>query len=424
MNLLDTLPIDTLRAIGLNPRVLAQLPALDLRAAHDVLAQDGAAASLADVPDAPDAPDAGGGTPGPSAPPDHDPPSTAGADGPRIALMRLIEVQRESVRLHDGLLEHPARLLPALRHQLAAVDDAVGVGDWVVAARNRHAQWWVVQRLPPLSQIARRLHDGRDKVSRTVIASNVDTALLVQGLDGDFNLRRLERYLALARLAGVTPVVVLTKADLCVEVAARVRAVQALLPADGAVVALDALGAQPRARLAPWLSPGTTLVLLGSSGVGKSTLTNALTGAAQGSADTATVSSLQRTGGTRTGDGRGRHTTTARTLHRTPEGACIIDTPGLRTLRLDTPPEELADSFEDIARLAMQCRFSDCRHESEPGCAVRTALPPQRLHNFHKLMREARRDTMTVLERQAQHAQWRIRSKAARRRDADTRAER
>lgn len=319
------------------------------------------------------------------------------------ALMRITEVQRDALHLHDGDAEVPARALPALLQALALDDDALAVGDWVLASRNPHGQWWVQRRLPPLTQIARRLHDGRDKVTRTVIVSNVDTALLVMGLDHDYNLRRLERYLALVRLAGVSAVVVLTKADLCADAAARLRQVQALLPPDTAAVALDAQGDQPARLLAPWLQPGHTLVLLGSSGTGKSTLTNALLG-----------HPVQATGGTRHGDGRGRHTTTSRSLHLTPQGACIVDTPGLRTLRLDVESGDVTQVFDDIAQLAAQCRFRDCRHEQEPGCAVRAGVPAERLRNFHKLQREAQRDTLSVLQRQAQVALWKQRGRAAR----------
>ncbi len=323
------------------------------------------------------------------------------------ALQRVTEVQREGLTLHDGLAEHPARLMPSLRAALAAEADAIACGDWVVATRNGLGEWWVQQRLAPLNQLARRLHDGRDKVTRVVIVSNVDTALLVMGLDHDYSLRRLERYVALVRGAADAAVVVLSKRDLCGQAEERLQAVRALLPADVAVVAVNALAREadhePRAALAPWLQPGQTLVLLGSSGAGKSTLTNALL-----------AREVQDTGANRSGDSRGRHTTTVRSLHAMPGGACIIDTPGLRTLRLDGDADRLDAAFEDIARLAPLCRFRDCQHEAEPGCAVRDAVPAQRLHNYRKLQREARRDTLTALERKAQVQQWKSRGREAR----------
>jgi ribosome biogenesis GTPase len=320
-----------------------------------------------------------------------------------LELRRVVEVQREHVVLHDGDTETPARVLPALRAELQDRSDALAVGDWVLAAPNDWGQWWVQHRLPPLTQIARRLHDWRDKVARAVIVSNVDTALLTMGLDHDFSLRRLERYLTLVRLAGVNAVVVLTKLDLCDQVGKRLREVQAMLPADTPALAVNGLSAGAVPVLAPWLGAGQTLVLIGSSGAGKSTLTNTLVGA-----------EVQPTGGTRSGDGRGRHTTTSRTLHRTPHGACIIDTPGLRTLRLDTDEAALNGVFDDVAQLAAQCRFRDCRHEDEPGCAVRDGVPAERLRSFQKLRREARRDTMSALERQQQVSEWKARGRFAR----------
>jgi len=370
----DTLDFERLRGIGWSPAMTTQLNTQLM-------------ARLAELSDL-------------SPPAPHD-------AGP--ALRRVTEVQREGLTLHDGQAEHPARLLPAVRAALAAQGDAIACGDWVVATRNSFGEWWVQQRLAPLNQLARRLHDGRDKVTRVVIVSNVDTALLVMGLDHDYSLRRLERYVALVRLAGVAAVVVLSKRDLCANAEERLQAVQAQLPSDVAVVAVNALGhdptAEPRAALAPWLQPGQTLVLLGSSGAGKSTLTNALLAA-----------DVQDTGANRSGDSRGRHTTTVRSLHAMPGGACIIDTPGLRTLRLDGDASDLDAAFEDIARLALQCRFRDCQHEAEPGCAVRDVVPAPRLHNYRKLRREARRDTLTALERKAQVQQWKSRGREARER--------
>jgi ribosome biogenesis GTPase len=168
-------------------------------------------------------------------------------------------------------------------------------------------------------------------------------------------------------------------------------------------VALNACGEEPREALAAWLEAGRTLVMLGSSGVGKSTLTNALIGHA-----------VQDTGGNRRGDDRGRHTTTSRSLHQALGGACIIDTPGLRTLRLDSEAGDVAAVFSDIAELAPRCRFRDCRHENEPGCAVREVVPAERLRSFNKLMREAQRDTISALDRKQIVSQWKARGRAAR----------
>jgi ribosome biogenesis GTPase / thiamine phosphate phosphatase len=330
-------------------------------------------------------------------------------EGPE-SLTRVVEVQREGLSLHDGRGIRAARLLPALRNALAAEADAIAVGDWVLAARNTLGETWVRMRLRPLNQLARRLHDGRDKIERAVIVSNVDTALLVMGLDADFNPRRLERFVALVRMAGVAPLVVLTKSDLCRDVDARRAALRAELPAEVPMLVFNSLQDDVHAALQPWLGLGQTLVVLGSSGAGKSTLTNALLGG-----------EVQDTGGTRGGDGRGRHTTTVRSLHAVPGGGCIIDTPGLRTLRLDGDADGLRVAFDDIATLADGCRFRDCRHVDEPGCAVRDGVAPERLRNWHKLQRELGRDAMSALERKAQQSVWKVRSKAGRQRAEDKR---
>jgi ribosome biogenesis GTPase / thiamine phosphate phosphatase len=324
---------------------------------------------------------------------------------PGLAPMRVAAVHRDSVAVHDGLHEHRARVQHALTRALQDDGDAIAVGDWVGVQLNPLGEHWVAERVPPINQIARRINDGRDKTERTVIVANVDTALLVMGLDHDYNLRRLERQLAFAKLAQVAAVVVLTKADLCEDVAEREHAVQALLPPGVATLSVNALDVLSCQSLVPWLALGQTLVVIGSSGAGKSTLTNTLCGLSQGDA--------LDTGPNRLGDSRGRHTTTARTLHRTTAGACIIDTPGLRTLRLDADPDDVIQAFDDVAQLAPQCRFRNCGHQDEPGCAVREALDAARLKNFHKLQREAQRDVMTALERKRQVGEWKVRSKAA-----------
>ena len=314
-------------------------------------------------------------------------------------LMRLTEVHRETLQLDDGGQEHAARALPRLTRSLADSDTALAVGDWVLAAPDVHGAWWVHGRVPPLTHLTRRDADGR----RHPVASNVDTALLVMGLDDDFNLRRLERYLVLVQAGGVLPVVVLSKAD----TAPPGRVAQALEQMRGRVAAtldsviVDARSQNAAQQLAPYLDPGQTLVLLGSSGAGKSTLTNTLAGA-----------TIQDTGAVREHDSRGKHTTTSRSLHRLPGGACVIDTPGLRALRPDVDEATLAASFADVLSLAQRCRFRDCRHLAEPGCAVRDGVAPDRLRNYHKLLREARRDTMSLLERQRMVSEWKARGRA------------
>lgn len=312
-------------------------------------------------------------------------------------LLRLVEVHRDSLVVHDGHRSTSARAEPALERALREQDEALVVGDWVVARDDAHARIWITQRLPPRRAIVRRDADGR----RHAVVSHVDTALFVMGLDADFSARRLERYLLLAP-AGVQPVVVLTKADLVAPdaevrramVADESEALAARIGADVPIVAVDARSAQAALTLAPWLDAGRTLVLLGSSGAGKSTLTNALLSR-----------HAQDTGPVRASDERGQHTTTARCLYRLPGGACVIDTPGLRALRPDIDAEALGAGFADIGRLALQCRFRDCAHASEPGCAVRESVDADRLRNYRKLQRELVRSDARVLRGRARRGE-------------------
>lgn len=308
--------------------------------------------------------------------------------------MRVTEVHRDSVVLADGAGEFTAQLLPAVRRERPPL----AVGDWVAAERDVHGTLWVCGRMPPINLLARRTSEGHVQP----LVSNVDTALLVMGLDGDFNLRRLERYLAMVTPAGLWPVVVLTKADLADDTDARRDEVARRIGAHIDVHAVNALDPSSAATLEPYLGAGQTLVALGSSGAGKSTLTNALIGRA-----------VQDTGAVRADDSRGRHTTTARSLHRLPGGACVIDTPGLRGLAPDIDEAGLAASFDDIQALAAQCRFRDCTHADEPGCAVRAGVAPDRLANYQKLLRDIRRETLTPLQKREMVSMWKARGKAA-----------
>ncbi len=316
---------------------------------------------------------------------------------PQHRPVRVTEVHRETVRLDDGVQEFAARRMPRLARGLADKNDAVAVGDWGLARQDAHGDWWLTHCLEPVTALTRRDADG----IRHIVVSNVDTALLVMGLDLDFNLRRLERFLALVQASGVQPVIVLSKPDLCADVPRALAQLQGRIPAAVPRLVIDGRSEEGAAQLSPWLLPAQTLVLLGSSGAGKSTLANTLLGTA-----------AQDTGPTREGDGRGRHTTTSRSLHRLPGGACLIDTPGVRALRPDSDEASLAASFDDIARLAPRCRFRDCRHQDEPGCAVREGVDEDRLRNFHKLQREMRRDTMNVLERRELLSEWKARGRA------------
>ena len=337
-----------------------------------------------------------------------------GVADPDARLMRLVEVQRAQWLLHDGKGIHTADCAPALAHDLRAQGESLTVGDWLLACPGGALGWRISCRLLPHSQITRRVNDGRcsdDRPGgqRQALVSNVDTALLVMGLDADFNLRRLERYFALVRLARVAVVLVLSKADTldAAPCAQRVAQARAVLPADVAVLALDVRQPSAAVALAPWLDRGQTLALLGSSGAGKSTLANTLLAAFAGAGQRAT-------GPARADDSRGRHTTTARTLLPLPGAACLIDTPGLRALQLDVAGEaDLGRVFGDVALWAAHCRFRNCRHLAEPGCAVRQALPEPRLLNFQKLLRESGRDGLRLTQRRALRAEWKLRSRHA-----------
>lgn len=279
----------------------------------------------------------------------------------------------------------PERL--ALPPGLAAGE--VAVGDWLV--RDREVGDRIARVVERKSLLSRRAAGTGAAVQ--LIAANVDTLFIVTSCNADFNPARIERYLALALQSGVTPVVVLTKADLCrapEDYLDRARAI----PSADFVELLDAREAEAAARLGGWCGPGQTVALAGMSGVGKSTLANALTGAAL------------ETGGIRDDDARGRHTTTVRSLHRTRAGGWLIDTPGMRALRLADAADGIAAAFGDVEALAGRCRFADCGHVSEPGCAVRAAveagtLDPDRLERWRKLAREDARNSATLAQSRA-----------------------
>ncbi|MGH8446562.1 MAG: ribosome small subunit-dependent GTPase A [Solimonas sp.] len=319
------------------------------------------------------------------------------------ALARIVEQHRDRVALHDGLAVFSATLHPSLHQQLQDAGEGLSVGDWIIVDRDNDPPL-VMHMLPRACLLERGRGDG----TRQRIVANVDCALLLMGLDGDYSPNRLERYLLLVRSAGVMPVVLLTKPDRCDDIEARCAEIQRIA-GSSPVHTLDARQGDAAAALAPYLSPGQTLVMLGSSGVGKSTLMNALLGAA-----------VQKTGATRAGDDTGRHTTTSRTLRVLPGGACLIDTPGVRELQL-AGSEEVVDQhgFDEIRRLAEQCRFSDCQHESEPGCAVVAQLSPERLHNYHKLRRELALPQRSPLEVAARKQKDRVIHKEQRRFERD-----
>jgi ribosome biogenesis GTPase len=298
---------------------------------------------------------------------------------------RVIEQHRSGVVVDDGLGVTTLRPHPSLQRTLSDADDGLAVGDWVVCGDDGHGSQWINRLLPRSSLIVR----GREEGGRQRIVANVDIALLVMGLDGDYSANRMERYLMLVRASGVRPAVLLTKPDRCEDLPSRLAEIRECAGDVALLLALDPRQPSTVEALAPLLAPGLTLVMLGSSGAGKSTLMNTLLGNTQ-----------QLTGATREGDDKGRHTTTARTLRPLPQGACLIDTPGVRELRLSGDETVASDAFEDIQALAAKCRFSNCRHESEPGCQVIGQVAPARLENFRKLQDEIAATRRTQLEAQ------------------------
>lgn len=245
------------------------------------------------------------------------------------------------------------------------------VGDWVVLRTDGQR---VLAVLPRQSQISRRAPGGATE--EQVLAANLDVAILVMGLDGDFNLRRLERFLVVVRESGARALVLLNKADLCADLAARMEATRATA-GNTPVLAASALYDDLGAILAPHLRAGESAALLGSSGAGKSTILNRLL-----------QQERQQTAAVREHDSRGRHTTTARQLILCPQGWLLFDLPGLREVQLWAGRESLEAAFDEIAELARQCRFRDCRHQGEPGCAVAGQVTPERLQSYLRLGRE------------------------------------
>lgn len=303
-----------------------------------------------------------------------------GGDWKNAVPARVITQQRKFWRVAGDFGECWAE--PSGKLRLAADEGAdwPAVGDWVAVELHGEDTAAMIQEVLPRRSKFARNSPGK-KMEEQVIAANVDTALLVSALDGDFSPRRVERYLAQCWESGARPVIVLNKADVCGD--ARVKSAEMERIAVGtAVCVVSAKTGDGFSELEEFLRPGQTLVLLGSSGVGKSTIVNRLLGHA-----------VQEVQPVRESDSRGRHTTTTRELFVLPCGAVLMDTPGLRELQLWDAVDGVSQVFADIESLAGQCRFRDCRHEAEPGCAVQAAvrtgtLDEARLENHRKLLRE------------------------------------
>jgi ribosome biogenesis GTPase / thiamine phosphate phosphatase len=313
---------------------------------------------------------------------------------------RVVAEERGQFLVHDGVSTHVAAVSGRLRYESNGDPLAYpSVGDWVVAKPAAGTDGATIQALlPRRSAIVRRAPADHGSGAQ-VLAANVDVVFIVTSLNAEMNLRRLERYLAVAWESGALPVVVLSKADLDEDVAGHRVAAEAVAPGVE-VLAASAVTGDGVEDVRGHLGPGRTVAFIGSSGVGKSTLVNALAGR-----------ELLTTAGIREDDARGRHTTTRRQLVPLAEGL-VIDTPGMRELGL-LDGEGLANTFDDIEQAAEGCRFRDCRHQSEPGCAVRSALATgdldaHRLRAYRKLEREAHRAELAndAVARKAERRRW------------------
>jgi ribosome biogenesis GTPase len=337
-------------------------------------------------------------------------PTILGAFSPHAAqgliLARVAISQRDLYRLYSETGELDAEPSGSLWHRAPDRASMPVVGDWVAARVVGPGQAIVDAVLPRSTLFSRRAAGRRE--DQQPIAANVDLVFLVCGLDGDFNLRRLERYLTLAAESGAAPVIVLNKADACDDLGSRIEETAAVA-GSAPIVACSAQTGDGLDALDRFLAPGRTIALLGSSGVGKSTLVNRFLGEER-----------FRTNTVREDDSRGRHTTTHRELVPLPRGGALIDTPGMRELQLWASQESVDAAFDEIAAIAAGCRFRDCKHAGETGCAVEAALArgtigADRMASYRKLAAEARHhevmsDKFAALE---QKRQWKVMHKQA-----------
>ena len=305
--------------------------------------------------------------------------------------VRVIEVQRTGLKVAPTQSDHAEITLGGRWFQMPP-DERPTVGDWILIDAAKGSAEVLLQRQGAIKRLA---PDGELQL----IAANIDTGFVVTSANSDFNIARIERYLAALMEAEIQPVVVITKADLSEDTDQYRQQVEAL-GLSVFVEVVDAREAPQLQGVAAWCTPGQSIALLGSSGVGKSTLVNTLMG-----------HEVQDTQAAREGDDKGRHTTTHRSLHMLPSGAVILDSPGMREFQLTDVDDGVGSVFHDVEQLAEDCRFNDCAHGQEPGCAVQAAiaageLDERRLQSYFKLLREERFNTETIAERHARSREF------------------
>ena len=334
------------------------------------------------------------------------------SEAPGLVPGRILTEERGQYLVASAAGDGPATPSGRLRHDIELDPEAIwpAVGDWValepLGANAAAVDHRLIQKVLPRRTAVIRRSPGDRRMPTQVLAANVDTVFVVTSMNADFNVRRLERYMTVAWESGAWPVIVLSKADLAPDHAGFVA--EASAAASGVdILPVSAVTGEGLDAVRAHLGEGRTVVFTGSSGVGKSSIVNALAGAP-----------LLETAAIREGDARGRHTTTRRQLVRL-AGALLIDTPGLRELGV-TDGDGLSAAFDDLERLVAECRFTDCQHRSEPGCAIRAAvaqghLDPARLDAWRKLEREAERAAMATnaLARRAERKKWTAISKSA-----------
>lgn len=277
----------------------------------------------------------------------------------------------QQLRAEESAACYPARIAQIHRHHCVIWSERgeqrLDVGVFPDPGNLAVGDWWLMPSAGerPVRMLTRQTRLARKEsghgTDEQLIAANVDTLFIVTSCNDDFNLARLERYLALASGAGVTPVIILTKADLVDDVAPFETAARQLHP-EVAIACVDARNAAQLALLRPWCTTGKTVALVGSSGVGKSTLINNL------------AEAQQATAAARAGDSKGRHTTTSRSLHPLKDGGMLVDTPGMREFQLAAGAQNIEDAFTEVRALLGHCKFNDCRHQGEAGCAIQSAI--------------------------------------------------